>query len=410
MSTDRFDVVVVGAGIVGATLANALCGSGLRIALLDKSAPPRYRPDTYDLRVSAIALASERVFKTVGVWAEIAARRISPFRKICVWDAGSNGSIEFDAAQIGVSHLGHIVENNLITCMLHERLSRHEHVVVINRAVTRTVSAAENHVTVELEGDGQIEATVLVGADGSSSWVRGALGIEADTASYAQRAIVAQVSTSEFHNHVAWQRFLASGPLAFLPLADGTCSIVWSCNDSLADKLLAMGDPEFAEELARAFENRLGEIVTVGPRQSFPLIRLHAQNYTHTRSVLIGDAAHTVHPLAGQGANLGIADAAALAEVIIQARNRRRDIGAFPTLRRYERWRKSENRLMLDILHALKLMFGSELLPVRRVRGIGLRMVDAAGPLKHVIMRQAMGLSGDLPRLARGQSLSAEHL
>ncbi len=405
MGDDRVDVLIVGAGMIGATLACALSGHGLRVVLLDKSMPDTEIPEKYDLRVSAIGLGSQRVFERLAVWSDIAGARISPFEHMFVWDAGSAGSIEFDAARIGVPYLGHIIENRIISSALVRRLAHQPDVVLRYPAPVTDITAGPNRIVARL-ADRDIEADLLVGADGSSSTVRCLLGIPARSDSYAQSAIVAYVETELPHRRTAWQRFLPSGPLAFLPLADGASSIVWSVDQPLAERLLGMSDAEFAAELERAFEQRLGRIVSVGPRQAFPLRRVNAISDVGPRSVLIGDAAHTVHPLAGQGANLGIADAAALAEVLVAAHRRGRDIGGAPVLRHYARWRKSENGLMLDALHGLKSLFGAQAGLIRGLRGVGLTLTDRSGPLKNAIIRRAVGVSGDLPRLVRGHPLN----
>lgn len=218
---------------------------------------------------------------------------------------------------------------------------------------------------------------------------------------YHQKAVVAHVRPEKSHQETAWQRFLPSGPLAFLPLHDGRCSIVWSTTPEQADALLALEASAFAEALAEAFDQRLGSILEVGRRGAFPLRLQHAQTYVKPGLALIGDAAHVVHPLAGQGVNLGLLDAAALAEVILDALNAGQDFASFKTLRRYERWRKGDNLLMLAVMDGFKRLFGTALPPVRLLRNIGLNLTDAAGPLKHLIARRAMGLDGDLPRLAQ---------
>jgi len=247
-----------------------------------------------------------------------------------------------------------------------------------------------------------VSAQVVVGADGAVSWVRNTVGLPQDKADYLQQGIVCQVSTELPHRHTAWQRFLATGPLAFLPLAGGDCSIVWSCDEPLAQELLALNDEEFTQRLQLASDNVLGGIEHVGPRLAFPLRRAHAHSYVSQRAVLIGDAAHTVHPLAGQGANLGIADAATLAEVLLQAEASGRDIGATRALRRYERWRKGENLLMLTVLDGLQRLFAQRNPVVRTLRGLGLNVTNNCGWLKDELAARAMGRHGDLPRLARG--------
>jgi len=390
--------------MIGATLACALSGHGLRVVVLDRCVPDTRLPEDYDLRVSAFGLGSQRVFERLGVWPDIARARVSPFESMSVWDADSSGSIEFEAARIGVPCLGHIIENRIVTGALIRRLALQADVVLRYPVELTDLTPGPTRIVARL-ADREIEADLLIGADGSSSVVRSKLGIPAQSDSYAQSAIVARVETAIPHGRTARQRFLPSGPLAFLPLADGASSIVWSVDEPLTERLLAMDDERFAVELERAFDHRLGQIVAVGPRQAFPLRRVNAVSDVGPRSVLIGDAAHTVHPLAGQGANLGIADAAALAEVVVAARRRGRDIGGESVLRHYARWRKSENRLMRDVLHGLKYLFGAEAGIIRRLRGAGLTLTDRSGPVKNAIIRRAVGLSGDLPKLVRGQPL-----
>ncbi len=392
------DVVIIGAGMVGATLANALAQRKYRVALIDSGNPPAVDPDAYDLRVSALGRAAECVFRNLDAWPAISAQRVSPFRKMRVWDAGSGGSITFDAADVGEPQLGHIVENSLVVQALHRRLSDYPGVEVFWATEVTKIVPHRDAVTIEHQG-GEFKAALVVGADGAGSWVRKHLGIGTRGTDYGQRAIVAQVRTEQPHEYTAWQRFLPTGPLAFLPLADGSCSIVWSCDRSLAEQLMGLTDEAFRYRLGEAFEFKLGKISGIGERGWFPLARSHAEDYIAVRCALIGDAAHTVHPLAGQGANLGIADAAVLAEAITGAAGG--DVGVRSVLRRYERWRRGENMLMMNAVHGLQRLFQFQLQPIRQIRGLGLRLTDASGPVKELIIRRAMGISGDLPQLAR---------
>lgn len=392
------DVVIIGAGMVGATLANALAQREFTIMVLDTDNPPVVDHSRYDLRVSALGRAAECVFRNLGVWPAISAQRVSPFRRMMVWDAGSEGAITFDAAEVGEPQLGHIVENSLVVDALHQQLGTYPNVDVLWATEVNKITPHRDSVTVRFSG-GECTASLVVGADGARSWVRRHLGIEARGTDYDQRAIVAQVRTERSHEHTAWQRFLPTGPLAFLPLADGSCSIVWSCDRPLADELMTLTDEAFLHRLGESFEFRLGNLVEIGARQWFPLSRTYAEDYIASRCALIGDAAHTVHPLAGQGANLGIADAAVLSEVVAAAAGQ--DIGVRSVLRRYERWRKSENMLMLNAVHGLQRLFRAELTPIRQLRGIGLRLTDASGPVKQFLVRRAIGLSGDVPKLAK---------
>ncbi len=392
------DVVIIGAGMVGATLANALAQREYRVAIIDTNDPPVVDHSQYDLRVSALGRAAECVFRNLGIWPAVSAHRVSPFRKMVVWDAGSEGAITFDAAEIGEPQLGHIVENSLVVDALHRQLGNYPHADVLWATKVEEITPQRDSVTIGFSG-GECTAALVVGADGAGSWVRRHLGIGARGTDYDQRAIVAQVQTERSHEHTAWQRFLATGPLAFLPLADGSCSIVWSCDRPLADELMTLTDEAFIHRLEESFEFRLGKISAIGARKWFPLSRSYVERYIAGRCVLIGDAAHAVHPLAGQGANLGIADAAVLSEVVAGAAHK--DIGTRSVLRRYERWRKGENMLMMNAVHGLQRLFQVQLTPIRQLRGLGLRLTDASGPLKQLIIRRAMGLDGDLPELAK---------
>jgi 2-octaprenylphenol hydroxylase len=401
-----YDVVIIGAGMVGATLANALAQRDFRIAVIDTGDPPVVDHDQYDLRVSALGRAAECVFRNLGVWPAISAQRVSPFRKMVVWDAGSEGAITFDAADVGEPQLGHIVENSLVVDALHRQLGSYPNAEVLWATEVEKIIPRHDLVTVSFQ-DGERTAALVVGADGAGSWVRRHLRIGKRGTDYDQRAIVAQVYTERSHEHVAWQRFLPTGPLAFLPLADDSCSIVWSCDRPLADELMTLTDQAFMHRLGESFEFRLGDIRAIGVRKWFPLSRSSVEDYIDSRCALIGDAAHTVHPLAGQGANLGIADAAVLCEVVAAAAGK--DIGIRSVLRRYERWRKGENMLMVNAVHGLQRLFQMRSTPIRQIRGFGLSLTDASGPVKQFMVRRAMGLSGDLPELAKCSISIADH-
>lgn len=398
-----YDLVIAGGGMVGSALACALGATDLKIALLEGAPPERIRPGAdLDSRVSAISRASQRIFAAVGAWDGMTAWRVSPFRDMRVWDATGFGSIHFDSADLGEPLLGWIIENRVIQFALLERARQLPAVAPFCPAALETAQALDDRRWRVRLHDGRAFTTrLLVGADGAQSKVRQLAGIDTGGWGYGQKAVVANVRTAEPHQETAWQRFLPTGPLAFLPLHDGRCSIVWSTTPEQADALLMLDEHDFCYALADAFERRLGSISQVGPRGAFPLRLQHAHAYVKPGLALIGDAAHVVHPLAGQGVNLGLLDAATLAEVILDAVSADQEIGSLKTLRRYERWRKGDNLLMLGIMDGFKRLFGASPLPVRLLRNIGLDLTDAAGPLKNLIARRAMGLTGDLPRLAR---------
>jgi 2-octaprenylphenol hydroxylase len=398
-----YDLIIAGGGMVGSALACALGQSDLKIALLEGLPLERIRPgDDLDARVSAISRASQRIFAAVGAWDGMTAWRVSPFREMRVWDASGFGQIHFDSATIGEPLLGWIIENRVIQHALLERARQLPAVDLLCPAALEAIQPLDHdRWRVQLNDGHACTTRLLVGADGAQSSVRQWANINTGGWNYDQSAVVANVRSAEPHQETAWQRFLPTGPLAFLPLHDGRCSIVWATTPEQADALLALDDAAFADALAAAFDRRLGAIMEVGFRATFPLRLQHAHAYVKPGIALIGDAAHVVHPLAGQGVNLGLLDAATLAEVLIEALATGHDLGSLKVLRRYERWRKGDNLLMLGVMDGFKRLFGASLPPAPVLRNLGLSLTDAAGPLKNFIARRAMGLEGDLPKLAR---------
>ncbi len=409
-----YDVTIVGGGVVGATLACALGNSTLRIAVIESQAPPAvWAKESRDVRVSALTSGSVRIFSALGVWQSMVAERVSPFREMHVWDAGGPGVIHFDSADIGVDTLGYIVENRVLQAALYRRCREFSNIEWIAATrITDMVSAAD-YVTLHTEHGRVVQTRLVVGADGPDSAVRQLAGITTHGRDYQQTAVVATVKTTQVHRQTAWQRFLPEGPLAFLPLTDGYTSIVWSLPPARAESILALDDAHFMDELQFVLGDdrleNLGGIASVGPRASFPLRLIHADQYARPRLALIGDAAHTIHPLAGQGVNLGLSDAAVLAELLIEAAEQQADIAAFKLLRRYERRRKGDNLAMVAALEGIKHLFGSRWTPLRWLRNSGLQLTNTLAPIKNLIMRRAMGITGDLPKLARGIALGKEH-
>lgn len=403
----EFDLIIAGAGMVGSLLACALRESGLKVALIEGVAPER--PDIdgdFEPRVSALTRASERMLDNLGVLPALEATRICRFTDMDVWDADGTGHIHFRSADVGATHLGIMVENRLLQWVLTEAATAAENVTFFCPAAVQTIDQQAGGWQVTLADGRVLRATLLVGADGAQSAVRRMAGIGLREHDYAQRALVTTVYTTEPHAFTAWQRFLPTGPLAFLPLqttAGDThaCSIVWTLDNAAADAVLALDDVAFCRELGRAFEHRLGEITHADRRYAFQLRARHAQVYARPGLALIGDAAHTIHPLAGQGVNLGLMDAAVLAEEILRAVNNGLPLDEFQTLRRFERRRRGHNTLVLNTMTGFKKLFGADDLGVRLLRNIGLRAVDRMGMVKNQIMREAMGLGGELPGLAR---------
>lgn len=403
-----FDVVVIGAGMVGSAVACLLAerGDGLSVAVVEGREPPSYEPEGgYRPRVSAISRASSRVLDACGVWEAIAASRVSPYRQMCVWDAAhpldDAGTLRFDSADLGEPDLGHIVENDLIQHVLWRRLEQAARVSVFCPDRMTNLKPGPRGVTVELSGGGRIRARLAVGADGAASPSREMAGIGTTGHEYDQHAVVCHVRTRSPHEMTAWQRFLDEGPLAFLPLADGRCSIVWSTTPAEASRLVALEEPDFCLALTEASDRVLGTVESASTRFAFPLRLRIAERYTANRFALVGDAAHTVHPLAGQGVNLGFLDAAALAELVIEAEADGRDPGEKITLRRYERWRKGENLIAARGIDAIGGLFRRRDPATTMLRRIGMSVVDRAPIVKTEIIRRAMGTTGDLPRFAR---------
>ncbi len=399
-----YDLIIVGGGMVGATLACALGGGPLRIAVLEGHESDFHWPlQEYEIRVSAITRATQNVFANIGAWEAMAAMRVSPYEGMRVWDATGSGEIAFDAAEIGEPDLGLIVENGVILAALRERMAQFDNIELLCPVRGESLVVHEHAAHLRLADGRELSARLVVGADGAESWVRGQAGIETVGWPYDQHAVVATITHSLSHQRTAWQRFMPDGPLAFLPLPEeDKCSIVWSTSPEHAAELAEMEKSAFLDELQNSFGDRLGRMLEVGPRGVFPLQLKHARAYCAPRLVLVGNAAHAIHPLAGQGLNLGVSDVAELAELLdTRAAERGGDIGDLALLRRYERARKGENLAVMGAMEGFKRLFGNDNGPLRLVRNLGLKLTNAATPVKNRIIRQAMGLDGSRPPLAR---------
>ena len=400
-STETSDLIIVGGGMVGAALGCAAAQAGFSVTLLERREPQREWPgDEVDLRVSALTRASQRILQNLGVWERMGELRVSPYTDMEVWDAAGSGRIHFSAADIGEPNLGHIVENRITQLALWERLEGLPNVTLRHPANVSRLQLEAGPALYLADGE-RLQAKLVVAADGRDSQIRAMAGIDTKGWDYDQHAIVATVTPQKHHGFTSRQRFMKTGPLAFLPIDDGRCSIVWSTSPQEASELMALDDPAFCSALTEASERMLGEVKAVGPRGAFPLRLGHAETYIKPGLALIGDAAHAIHPLAGQGVNLGFLDAAALAETLIEARSAGRPIGSHSTLRRYERARKGGNMAMLAAMDAFKRTFSNEILPLRLARNLGLSLADRSGPVKHLLVKRAMGLTGELPSLAR---------
>ena len=390
----KHEVVVVGGGVVGAAAALAFARQGFSVALVEKSAAPvpvaPSRPGDYDLRVYAIAPGSVKFLDSLGAWRTVVATRASAYERMQVWEHGKEQSLAFDAAELGVPELGFIVEDRLLRASLWSALGASA-AIYAGTTVSAFDDTGERPSLTLADGE-RIEAQLVIAAEGADSKLREWAGIEPGGWTYPQRSIVCNVATERPHQRAALQRFLPNGPLAFLPLADGRYSIVWSTDSAEADELMALDDDGFRARLDEAMGHALGAITSVTKRLAFPLRLLHAQDYVRAGLALVGDAAHVIHPLAGQGMNLGLADAQALAEVAAEARAQRKPIGDLRVLRRYERRRKAANIEVMALTDTLYRLFRSRAPGVEMLREIGMALVERAGPIKRRLARRAMGL------------------
>lgn len=402
------DLIIVGAGMVGSTLALALEGCGLDIVVLDASPLEVVDFDPhggFEPRVSALSAASQRILQRVGAWPGIAARRASPYTDMHVWDGSGTGQIHFSAETVHAEVLGHIVENRVVQDALLETMQRQGQVRLIGNARVEQLARTVEGWQLKLADGRELHSALLVAADGANSAIRRLAGFETREWDYLHQAIVTSVRCREPHQRTAWQRFTDHGPLAFLPLElDGDrhwCSIVWSVTEAEAKRLMALDDAAFRMALGRAFEQRLGEVLETDPRLCIPLRQRHAKRYVQPGLALIGDAAHTIHPLAGQGVNLGLLDAAVLAEVLKAAIARGERVADVQVLSRFERRRMPHNLAIMAAMEGFERLFQADPLPLRWLRNTGLKAVQALPEAKAVFVRQALGLSGDLPELAK---------
>ena len=394
------DVLIVGGGMVGNTLAAILLQQQFNVGIVEASPEKPWDTDTADLRTFALTRASERIFRHTQTWDTMQALRISPFEHMHVWDAEGTGEIHFDCADIHEPTLGYILEQSVIQKALTQRLDTFENLTLYRPLKVERFELTHDAMQVHLSNEEIVSTKLLVGAEGAHSYIRYLAGIAYDMHDYGQQAIVANIKTERPHQFTAWQRFLPTGPLAFLPLQDKHwCSIVWSADSPRALELMDLDIDAFHSELQAAFEHKLGVILDSSQRVTFPLQSRVVRHYVQPRLALIGDAAHTVHPLAGQGVNLGLLDAATLGEVLINAKQD--DFGQKMVLKRYERWRKGHNAMMAGAMYGFKQLFGHSAPPVKWLRSFGLNMTNSSTSVKKVMMRHAMALEGDLPKIAK---------
>lgn len=402
--TEQYDAVIIGGGMVGAALACGLGDSSLKIGVIEDVPPPEFsRDQPHDLRVSAISIASAKILKTVGAWRGVAGRRFCPFRRMRVWE--EQGDVEFRSEDIHEPALGYIVENRVIQLALLERLRDFANVELLCPAKTRAVEYGPQQSTIVLEDGRTLTTRLLVAADGGHSRVRQAAGMGVSAWDYEQHALVLTVETAYPQQDITWQRFTPAGPQAFLPLTGPHASLVWYERPEEVKRLQSLEERDLLDELSIAFPRELGEIRRIEARGSFPLRRQHALHYIKEGVALVGDAAHMIHPLAGQGVNIGLLDAAALAQVLVEAGRDAQDLGSHKVLLNYEKMRRRNNLLMMTTMDLFFRAFGNANLPLKLARNLGLGLAQRIVPAKKAVMRYAMGVRGDLPRLARGEAI-----
>lgn len=396
----QFDVAIVGGGMVGAVLAVALSQAKFSVALVEASQPEAFDPNSeFDLRQSAIAPGPRRVLSNLGIWDTVSAQRICAFTGMKVWDADHASQLFLEHTAIGLPELGHIVENGLIVDAAWQQLADVE---VFCPALLADLAIEADCARLTLDDETEITARLVVGAEGANSAVREAVGIPTSGWGYGQRCTVGAVTTERHHRHIAWQRFTETGPVAFLPLADGRCSLAWHADDALANELKALDHDAFCERLTEASAGVLGRVTRMDTRAAFPLKLMHAQRYCDHRVALAGDAAHVLHPMAGQGVNLGLLDVAELVAALEVGRDAGADAGDLTYLKRYQRARMAENLMMLGATDGLKRLFGSTNPVLRRLRGLAVAGASSLSPVRQIMIRHAVGLSSDGPRLLRG--------
>lgn len=406
-AVEAYDLVIVGGGLVGASLAIALSGQGLRMALVEAAVPTVDEVPNYDDRALALAYGTRRIFEGLGLWDAVAGRA-GPIEKIHVSERGQFGFTHLDRDEEGVEALGYVITARELGRTLLARLPELPDLDIIAPARVTAIDVDEQAATLTLErGDGKayLDARLVVAADGVKSFIRDAMDLPVRRWEYGQSAVVANITPERPHRHVAYERFTESGPVALLPMNDERCALVWTVSDAELDEVLALDDAAFTARFQARFGNRLGRFTKVGARQGYPLAMVRATESVRPRVAVIGNAAHTLHPIAGQGFNLGLRDVAALADVLAAAVAKGEDLGDIAVLNHYEQWRGRDQQLVSLATDGLARLFANPLLPFRLGRNLGLLAMDLLPGARHRLARAAMGLTGKLPRLARGLPL-----
>ena len=407
---NHYDLIIVGGGMVGTAIACGLADSGMRIAVLEAAEwTVPWQPEQVDPRVSALTEASRAFLQSLNAWPGMTQMRVTPYQQMKVWEADGTGHIEFSCDDIHAENIGHIVENSVTLNALHQQLEQTDVEVIRGAQLVGITEAFKDEYGVErsvMLADGtQLSAQLIVATDGARSKLREWGGFETREWDYGHDAIVTTIKLEQPHQGTCWQRFMPTGPLALLPITfngdDRYCSIVWSTTPDEAARLSALSDEDFCAELSLAFEHRLGKVISCDPRFSFPLRQRHAKTYWKPGLVLAGDAAHTIHPLAGQGVNLGLLDAATLVEELANAWQRQQPLGIEQTLGKYQRRRMPDNLKMMALMESFKRIYGPVPVGVRWIRNVGMNLVNQTPVVKKQLLRQALGERSGLPEAAK---------
>jgi len=402
--TQRCDILVVGGGMVGAAVAPILASLGFHVAMVDRGDPAVLTSAPFDARASAIAYASQRMLETTGLWPEMAPHA-QPIKEIRVSEGGSPFFLHYHHADLGEAPLGWMLENRHTLQALYAAVQRTPNLTLLPRNAVESVERTQGLARASLADGQTVEANLVIAADGARSQLRREAGIETKQWAYDQKAIIATVDHERPHRGIAHEHFLAPGPFAILPLKGNRSSLVWTEKTADADRIMRLERSDFEAEMRRRYGDFMGEISAAGRRWSYPLRVSIAHQYVAPRLALVGDAAHAMHPLAGQNLNLGYRDVAALAEVLTETARLGLDIGQVDVLRRYESWRRFDNLTMLAVTDTLNRLFSNDIKPLKLARGVGLAAVDRLPPLKKFFMLHARGTVGAKPKLLEGQTL-----
>ena len=406
MGKEDSDIIIIGGGLVGLTLACALNSAGINSTIIESIDQSRFHDEKFDGRVSAIAYGSKKLFETIGVWQDM-ADYAGPISDIRITDQNSSSFIHYDGATVGSNPMGYIVENRFIRKALLGNIASQKGIKLLSPAIYEKIEYGQHDVTVKLKAGGnKIRRKLIVAADGRNSAVREGLGIKTTKLDYGQTAIVCTIKHEKNHQGIAIEHFMPAGPFAILPMQGGHhSSLVWTEKRELAPIFMKMNDSEFLNQVEKRFGAWLGKLEVSGPRWSYPLSLCFADEYIANRACLVGDAAHGIHPIAGQGFNLGIRDVAVLADIIAETIRLGLDVGGFTMLESYQRTRRADNLQMIAATDCLNRLFSNNITPIKLARNLGMGMIEKMPSLKKILMRDAMGILGDTPKLIRGEKI-----